>query len=230
MPSWLARASIRAVRELHRVRLSSCSRQVVRTVLAAVVLGAIIVAFGTASMAAIASASSTQVAIIQDNSDLTNPTGALQQFRVLGANTVRLIIPWSLVAPDSNSPKKPNFDAPIRTRTRRAIGYRTTASCSKPRPRASRSISRSAEAPRAGPTARAYRGEGPTRTTPGNPASPTMDNSCRRLRPAMTAASRLASRADRSRPCTSGRSSTSRTSARISDRRRSTAPAWRSGR
>jgi len=62
-------------------------------------------------MAAVASASSTQVAIIQDNSDLTNPTGALQQFRVLGANTVRLIIPWSLVAPDSNSPKTPNFDA-----------------------------------------------------------------------------------------------------------------------
>ena len=51
---------------------------------AAIALGASLAIGGTAALPAAASASSSQVAIIQDFGDLTNPVGIMQQFRMLG--------------------------------------------------------------------------------------------------------------------------------------------------
>ncbi len=78
---------------------------------ATIALGAAFATVGAASLPAAATASSSQVAIIQDNIDLTNPSGALAQFRALGANTVRVVVPWSLIAPDPRARTKPSFDA-----------------------------------------------------------------------------------------------------------------------
>jgi hypothetical protein len=58
-----------------------------------------------------AAANSSQVAIIQDNSDLTNPAAAFARFRELGANTVRIVVPWSQIAPSPNATNKPSFNA-----------------------------------------------------------------------------------------------------------------------
>jgi hypothetical protein len=74
-------------------------------------LGAAVAIAGAASLPATASASHNQLAIIQDGSDLSNPSGALQEFRQLGANTVRVVMPWFEIAPSANSTKKPNFNA-----------------------------------------------------------------------------------------------------------------------
>lgn len=79
--------------------------------LAAVTLGAALASAGAAAMPAAASANSSQIAMIQDNSDLVNAPAAFAQFRELGANAVRVIVPWSQIAPKSRSRKKPNFDA-----------------------------------------------------------------------------------------------------------------------
>ncbi|MGI8506749.1 MAG: hypothetical protein ACR2MK_08100 [Solirubrobacteraceae bacterium] len=78
---------------------------------ATIALGAALATIGAATLPAAASASSSQTAIIQDDSDLYNPAGVLGQFRALGANTVRVFVPWSLVAPNRTSTKKPSFDA-----------------------------------------------------------------------------------------------------------------------
>jgi hypothetical protein len=78
---------------------------------AALLLGAVLAAFGTAALPGAAQANSHQVSIIQDNIDLSNPGGAMGEFRMLGASTVRLIVPWGLIAPAYSSHKKPNFDA-----------------------------------------------------------------------------------------------------------------------
>lgn len=64
-----------------------------------------------ASLPATASASHNQLVMIQDGSDLNNPTAAFQEFRQLGANSVRVVVPWGLVAPNASSTKKPNFNA-----------------------------------------------------------------------------------------------------------------------
>ncbi|HEY5190332.1 MAG TPA: hypothetical protein VII87_14955 [Solirubrobacteraceae bacterium] len=64
-----------------------------------------------AALPAVASANSSQLAIIQDNLDLSNPSSAFTQFRALGANAVRVIVPWALIAPDYQATKKPNFNA-----------------------------------------------------------------------------------------------------------------------
>ncbi|MGB9183454.1 MAG: hypothetical protein WCB67_05265 [Solirubrobacteraceae bacterium] len=77
----------------------------------ALALGAALAATGAAALPAAASANSSQLAIIQDNLDLTNPEAAFGQFRALGANTVRVIVPWALIAPSFNAKKKPNFNA-----------------------------------------------------------------------------------------------------------------------
>ena len=63
------------------------------------------------ALPATASANSSQIAIFQDNSDLTDPAAAFAQFRELGANTVRVIVPWSELAPSPNAKKKPSFNA-----------------------------------------------------------------------------------------------------------------------
>jgi hypothetical protein len=77
----------------------------------AIALGAALATTGAAALPAAASANSSQVAIIQDNSDLSNAAAAFGQFRALGANTVRVIVPWALIAPNFSAKKKPNFNA-----------------------------------------------------------------------------------------------------------------------
>jgi hypothetical protein len=74
------------------------------------VVGAAAVAAVTALPAG-ASASHNQLVIIQDGSDLNNPTAAFQEFRHLGANAVRVVVPWSQVAPAATAKRKPNFNA-----------------------------------------------------------------------------------------------------------------------
>jgi hypothetical protein len=65
-----------------------------------------------AALPAVASASKKQIAIIQDGSDLLNAPAAMAQFRALGATTVRVPVPWALIAPSNTSTKKPkNFNA-----------------------------------------------------------------------------------------------------------------------
>jgi hypothetical protein len=74
-------------------------------------LGATVALAGATWLPATALASHSQLAIIQDGSELTNPSGALQQFRQLGANTVRVVISWSQIAPRPTATKKPSFNA-----------------------------------------------------------------------------------------------------------------------
>ncbi|MGZ4175393.1 MAG: hypothetical protein ACXVR1_07240 [Solirubrobacteraceae bacterium] len=74
-------------------------------------VGAAVAVAGVASLPATASASHNQLTIIQDGSDLNNPAGAFQEFRQLGANAVRVVLPWSQVAPSPTAKKKPNFNA-----------------------------------------------------------------------------------------------------------------------
>jgi len=65
-----------------------------------------------AALPSVASASTKQIAIIQDNSDLVNAPAAMAQFRALGATTVRVPVPWALIAPDNTSTKSPkSFNA-----------------------------------------------------------------------------------------------------------------------
>jgi hypothetical protein len=65
-----------------------------------------------AAVPAVATASHTQIAIIQDNSDLVNAPAAFAQFRALGATTVRVFLPWATIAPNANKTSAPkHFDA-----------------------------------------------------------------------------------------------------------------------
>lgn len=66
---------------------------------------------GLATVPAASVAKSSQIAIIQDGSDLTNPAQTFATFRALGANTVRVILPWYYIAPDPAASNKPNFNA-----------------------------------------------------------------------------------------------------------------------
>ncbi|MFZ0088708.1 MAG: hypothetical protein WAL63_04325 [Solirubrobacteraceae bacterium] len=74
-------------------------------------LGATLGLGAAAALPATASASRSQIAIIQDGSDLVNAPAAMQEFRQLGANTVRVIVPWATIAPSPKSTKKPSFTA-----------------------------------------------------------------------------------------------------------------------
>jgi hypothetical protein len=62
---------------------------------------------GAAILPAAASANSTQLAIIQDGSSLANPPVAFKNFRSTGANTVRVIVEWALIAPSAEKSQKP---------------------------------------------------------------------------------------------------------------------------
>jgi hypothetical protein len=62
---------------------------------------------GRAVLAAIATASPKQIAIIQDNSDLVNAPAAFAQFRALGATTVRVFLPWATIAPNAKKTSEP---------------------------------------------------------------------------------------------------------------------------
>lgn len=74
-------------------------------------LAAVATVVGAASLPATAAASHDQLVMIQDGSDLSNPSAALQEFRQLGANAVRVVVPWFEIAPSSSSARKPSFDA-----------------------------------------------------------------------------------------------------------------------
>jgi hypothetical protein len=58
-----------------------------------------------------ASASTTQLSIIQDQSLLSSPATALPLVRSLGARVVRVSVPWYSLAPHPASTREPNFDA-----------------------------------------------------------------------------------------------------------------------
>jgi hypothetical protein len=76
--------------------------------------GTALALIGGAVLPATASASHSQIAIIQDVHDagvLPDPQQTLAQIRELGASTVRVIIPWATLAPKPRSNKKPSFDA-----------------------------------------------------------------------------------------------------------------------
>jgi hypothetical protein len=77
----------------------------------AVALGATVALGGAATLPATAAAKHSQASIIEDFGVYTDPVGTLTQFRELGANTVRVILDWNLVAPDITATKKPNFNA-----------------------------------------------------------------------------------------------------------------------
>jgi hypothetical protein len=86
------------------------TRPAVRRI-ATIALGTAVAVGGTAALPTAASASTSQFAMIQDNSDLLSAVDAFAQFRELGANTVRVVVPWSQIAPDPGSHNKPSFDA-----------------------------------------------------------------------------------------------------------------------
>src|ERR1022692_3612602 len=59
--------------------------------------------------AARALASSTQQSMIEDDGRLlADPAAMMQQFRLLGAQTVRVAVRWQLIAPKPNSHKRPH--------------------------------------------------------------------------------------------------------------------------
>jgi hypothetical protein len=58
-----------------------------------------------------ASASTTQVSILQDTSFLNSTATALPMARALGAKTIRVNVPWYSMAPKPSSTRKPNFNA-----------------------------------------------------------------------------------------------------------------------
>ncbi len=61
-----------------------------------------------------AHASTTQVAIVEDDTRmLSDPVGTLAAFRKLGARVVRMNLTWSSVAPDPRSKKRPSFNATV---------------------------------------------------------------------------------------------------------------------
>ena len=93
------------------MRLTSPASQTLVRRWSRIALGAAVGVAGLASLPATAAASHNQLVIIQDGSDLNNPAGAFQEFRQLGANAVRVVIPWAAVAPNPTAKKKPNFNA-----------------------------------------------------------------------------------------------------------------------
>ncbi|MGH2888754.1 MAG: hypothetical protein ACRDNJ_03905 [Solirubrobacteraceae bacterium] len=77
-----------------------------------IALGVSLAIGGAGALPASALASHSQLAIIQDAQDLVDPAGTLQQFRLLGANTIRVVVPWATIAPDPSSRQRPSsFDA-----------------------------------------------------------------------------------------------------------------------
>src|SRR5438309_8013580 len=79
----------------------------------AATLGVIVSIGVLGGMPAVASASVRQLSIIQDSQRLlTDPVKTLATFRALGANTVRVIVTWALIAPNPTASRPPRgFDA-----------------------------------------------------------------------------------------------------------------------
>jgi hypothetical protein len=59
--------------------------------------GALIAVAGLGALPAASVAKTSQIAIIQDGNDLSNPAQTFAEFRALGANTVRVIVNWNTV-------------------------------------------------------------------------------------------------------------------------------------
>jgi hypothetical protein len=79
-----------------------------------VVVVVVLLLVGGAYRAAVATADGTQMAIIQavhDPGAPVNPEQTVTQARVLGAGVIRVIVPWSALAPDPSSATKPTFAA-----------------------------------------------------------------------------------------------------------------------
>ncbi|HTU95684.1 MAG TPA: hypothetical protein VMF14_07565 [Solirubrobacteraceae bacterium] len=74
-------------------------------------LGATVALAAAAALPATAAASHTQLVMIQDGSDLSDPNAAMTEFRQLGANAVRVVVPWFEIAPNASAKKKPSFNA-----------------------------------------------------------------------------------------------------------------------
>jgi hypothetical protein len=69
-------------------------------------------AVALACLPAAATASSRQIAIVQDGALIqANPAGTLAQMRALGATTVRVTLFWDSVAPSIQATRKPSFKA-----------------------------------------------------------------------------------------------------------------------
>jgi hypothetical protein len=83
-----------------------------RRVLITLAAGAVFAALHLAAPPTPALASSSQIAIIEDDGHmLTDPMGTLERFRGLGAQMVRVFLPWSAIAPDWQSTTVPDgFD------------------------------------------------------------------------------------------------------------------------
>jgi hypothetical protein len=58
-----------------------------------------------------ARASSSQLSIMQDGSELVTAQQTLAQFRMLGVNTVQVTVSWASIAPSPASRRTPRFDA-----------------------------------------------------------------------------------------------------------------------
>jgi hypothetical protein len=69
-------------------------------------IGAAAVIAGLSVLPAASVAKNNQIAIIQDGGDLTNPQQTFQEFRALGANTVRIIVNWNSVLSSSAQSSK----------------------------------------------------------------------------------------------------------------------------
>jgi hypothetical protein len=69
-------------------------------------------ALASLAVATGASASTSQVAVIQDGAALNaNPAVDVQQFQALGATTLRVLLQWYTVAPQPNARRAPHFNA-----------------------------------------------------------------------------------------------------------------------
>jgi hypothetical protein len=89
-----------------------CMRPV-RQILAVALLGLTFTAIHSVAAPSPALASKTQLAMIEEGTHLlSDPQGTLATFRKLGAGIVRVIVPWSEIAPSPSSRKRPSkFDA-----------------------------------------------------------------------------------------------------------------------
>jgi hypothetical protein len=89
---------------MHRIR-----GRIAALLLGSVVLGAAVILISAAE----ALGSSSQLSVIEDDTHLqADPAGTLEQMRALGADVVRVSMPWQMIAPAPRSAHVPrNFDA-----------------------------------------------------------------------------------------------------------------------
>ena len=84
----------------------------IRPRVAATALGLAIAATCALSLPASTVASTRQIALIEDDTQvLTNPVATLNTFKQLGVGVVRLGISWGRIAPNPQSTKRPSFNA-----------------------------------------------------------------------------------------------------------------------